>query len=290
MYKWSRFFLTITLLVLPFPQNAVAADVSAGIWHAAGSQQWRTVFPLHTQVIDGASELYYPQSGNYVVASYEKPLSLRQSLFIEGGIMADSASSTGSDSDWDTSRSSSLWYYGQFKTKANNHFITVDWKTQSNNNTTLFYGYTYNKNENSMTDGLYTIRDYTSVNESLPDLNSHYIMIYQGPHVGVTHAIPLTNSITAIGSLSYSPYALAQGHGWWNLRNLDFSHTGTAQMLDTKIGLRFTLAPQNSSITLGYRYQSFRLLGGGENLSSEIAWAKSNHIQQGYFFTSEMKF
>lgn len=289
MYKWSRFFLMITLL-LPSPVAASAADVSVGVWHAAGSQQWRTVFPLHTHLVDGASELYYPQSGKYIIASYENPISPKQSISIEGGIMTDAAQRIGSDSDWDTSQSPGLWYYGEFKTKAKNHFITADWKRHATQNTTFFYGYTYHMNYNSMTDGLYTIRDYTAVHDSLPNLHSYYRMIYQGPHVGVTHTVPLTNSITAIGSLSYSPYALAQGHGWWNLRDLDFRHTGSAQMLDTKIGLRFTLPPQNASITLGYRYQSFRLLRGWENLSPDISWVKANHIQQGYYFMAEMKF
>ncbi|MBC8014528.1 MAG: hypothetical protein H7X79_02150 [Sporomusaceae bacterium] len=290
MYKWCRFFLMITLLLLTFPGATSAADVSVGVWHAAGSQQWRTVFPLHTHLVDGASELYYPQSGKYIIASYEKPISPRQSISIEGGIMADLPQSIGSDSDWDTSKSPALWYYGEFKTKAKNHFITVDWKRHATHNTTFFYGYTYNRNYNSMTDGLYTIRDYTAVYSPLPDLNSYYTMSYQGPHVGIIHNAPLTNKITAIGSLSYSPYGLAQGHGWWNLRDLDFRHTGTAQMLETKIGLRFALNQKNSSITLGYRYQSFRLLRGSENLSPDISWVKANHIQQGYYFTTEMKF
>ena len=290
MYKWCRFFLVIPLLLLTSPGAAKAADVSVGVWRTEGSLLWRTVFPLHTHRIDGASELYYPQSGNYIVASYEKPLSLKRSLFIEGGILADATSNIGSDSDWDTSRSPALWYYGQFKTKANNYFITVDLKRRATPNTSFFYGYTYNTNYNSMTDGLYTIRDYTAVHTPLPNLNSYYTMSYQGPHVGVIHTIPLTNKITAIGSLSYSPYGLAQGYGWWNLRDLEFHHTGTAQMLDTKIGLRFALTPKDSSITLGYRYQSFRLLKGREDLSPDISWTVANHIQKGYYFAAEMKF
>lgn len=290
MYRWTCFPLLITLLFLTSPAVTYAADLSIGGWRAAGSLQWRTTFPLHTQLVDGASELYYPQSGHYIVASYENPISRKQSLSIEGGIMADATNNIGSDSDWDTSQKSGLWYYGEFKTRAKNHFITADWKKHANNNTTFFYGYTYSMNYNSMTDGLYTIEKGNDVYKSLSNLNSYYTMSYQGPHVGIIHNVPLTRNITAIGSISYSPYALAQGHGWWNLRDLDFRHTGSAQLLDTKIGLRFALTPQNSALTLGYRYQSFRLLQGWENLSPEISWVKANYIQQGYYFMSEMKF
>lgn len=287
MYKWLKVFL-ITILLLPSSTTTYAADVSLGVWHATGSQLWRTVFPLHTNLIDGASELYYPYSGNYLTASYQATIAPKQSLFIEGGVLANTPSSLGSDSDWDTSKNNNLWYYGQFQTKANNYYLTTDWQKHANNNTTVFYGYTYSANHHSMTDGLYTITNYTAVHDTLPNLNSYYTMIYQGPHVGLIHNLPLTTKITLISSLSYAPYVLAQGHGWWNLRSLDFNHTGSAQMFDTKIGLRF--GSKLAGITLGYRYQAFKLLHGFENLSPDVSWAKAAHIQQGYYFTSEMSF
>lgn len=290
MYNWAQFLLTFTLFLLLYPATAWAADISVSTWHAAGSQLWRTNFPLHSTVVDGASELYYPHSGKYLMASYENQLSRKQSLFIEGGILTDITTNVGSDSDWDTSKNNNLWYYGQFKTKAKGYFITMDWQQHISNNTSLFYGYTYNSNHYSMTDGLYSIINYTAVNEPLPNLNSYYTMTYQGPHVGITHNHPLTTTTSAFSSLSYSPWSLAQGHGWWNLRSLDFKHVGTAQMLDTKIGLRFTPKLHNTVMTIGYRYQHFKLRKGWENLSPDISWEKATAIRQGYFFSGEMKF
>lgn len=290
MYKWAQFFLTFTFFLLTPSLVTSAADVSIGNWHASGSQLWRTTFPLHTTLVDGTSELYYPHSSNYVVVNYENNVSPKDSLSIEGGIMTDATSNIGSDSDWDTSLSKDLWYYGQFRTKAKGGFLTIDWRKHTSNHTSVFYGYTYNINHYSMTDGLYSIIKYVAVNEPLPTLNSHYTMIYQGPHVGVIHKVPLTNKLTAISTVSYSPWALAQGHGWWNLRNLNFEHVGSAQMLDAKIGLHFTPRPQAAAITLGYRYQYFRLIKGWENTSPDISWDKATAIRKGYYFSVEKKF
>lgn len=290
MNKGLHFFLLIPWLLLTSTAVTNAADLSVSTWHASGSELWRTTFPLHTTLVDGASELYYPHSGNYLVASYENNISPKQSLAIESGIITDATSHIGSDSDWDTSQSKGLWYYGQFKTKAKGHFITIDWKQQTSHNTSLFYGYTYNSNHYSMTDGLYSITNYEAVNESLPTLNSHYTMVYQGPHVGIIHKASITPTLTAIGSLSYSPWALAQGYGWWNLRDLNFEHVGSAQLLDAKIGLNFTPRLQATAITFGYRYQYFKLIKGWENLSPDISWDKATTIRQGYYFRAETKF
>ncbi|MBP2626953.1 MAG: hypothetical protein H6Q68_1664 [Firmicutes bacterium] len=289
MYKWAQFLLASTLLLLTSPVIASDNHVSIGNWHASGSELWRTAFPLHTTLVDGASELYYPHSGNYVVANYENSISPKYSLAIEGGIITNTSSNIGSDSDWDKTLSKELWYYGQFNTKSKGGYITIDWQQHTSNNTSLFYGYTYNITHYSMTNGLYSIINYGAVNEPLPTLNSHYTMVYQGPHVGIIHKVPLTNKLTAIGSLSYSPWALAQGHGWWNLRNLNFEHVGSAQMLDTKIGLSFTPKPQ-TTIILGYRYQYFKLIKGWENISADISWDKATTIRRGYYLTGEKRF
>lgn len=291
MYKRIPFFLIFTLFFLTIPSMVSAADITVGTWSTSGSQLWRTVYPLHTAtVIDGASELYYPHAGTYLTASYENKLDPNHSLFIEGGLLTAPTTKTGSDSDWDTSQNSGLWYYGQFKTTDKGHFITADWRHHTTPTTTIFAGYTYNINHYSMTDGVYSISNYASVNQALPTLDSHYTMIYQGPHLGISHEFPLTPKLTVIGSFSYAPLLLAQGHGWWNLRDLSFDHAGTAQMLDTSIGIRYANTPQNIAITMGYRYQSFQLASGKENLSSTVSWDKATNVQQGYFLTGEKKF
>ena len=81
MAKWTPLLLTGTLLITLLPTTS-AADLAIGTWQTAGSQLWRTVYPLHTSGIDGASELDYPYSGTYLTASYENktsPNHLRQS-------------------------------------------------------------------------------------------------------------------------------------------------------------------------------------------------------------------
>lgn len=55
---------------------AHAAEIALGTWHAAGSEVWRTSFPMSTSGSgSGASVLTYPQSGDYLIGSYETQLS-----------------------------------------------------------------------------------------------------------------------------------------------------------------------------------------------------------------------
>jgi hypothetical protein len=289
MGKWPRTFI-VFLSLLSTTAPTLAADFSLGSWHTSGLQTWRTTFPLHTATVDGASELSYPHTGNYLVATYENKLSQKQTLEIEAATTTTVGKKTGSDSDWDYSISNNLWYYGNFDTQDKSTFFNINWKQHHDDHTDFFWGYTYNTNHSSMTNGLYSIYNYNPVHTTLTDFNSQYIMTYQGPHVGVTHTIPLTKTIRAIGSVTYSPLLLAQGSGWWNLRDLSFEHTGSGQMLDTTIGLQFSTTPKNSSITLGYRYQYFSLYTGTENLSPDITWKKAINTQRGYYITGNLLF
>lgn len=297
VYKLNRLArsISITLLLLQLTTAALAADITLGTWHANGSQLWRTAFPLRqTSSTDpgsynGASQLSYPQSGHYLMAAYENQISPTKKLQIEAGLMGNMHNATGSDSDWDYSQSENLWYYGEFKTSGRSSLINIDWKQKTGKNTDFFYGYTYRNNYFRMTNGLYTVDNYAAVNTSLPDLNSTYSMVYQGPHVGVNTQKPLTAKLSLIGSLSYSPLILAQGNGWWNLRDLNFTHTGTAQMLDTNIGLRYAIIPNKTAITLGYRYQWVSLFRGWESLSPDISWEKATNIQRGIYITGTTK-
>lgn len=249
---------------------------------------WRITFPP-----DGASELIYPHSGRYFVGAYENDLSHRATLRIEGGIMGNLGAATGSDSDWDYTKSPGLWYYGEFKTTGTSNFLKVDWKKPTSENSEFFFGYSYRHNGYHMTDGRYFIENYVQDNPPniLSSLNSTYDITYQGPHVGVTAKSKVSSALTVVGSLSYSPFAAVQGHGWWNLRDLDFIHTGPGQIWDGDIGLRF--APgnlNNAAITVGYRYQYMSLLRGTENTSSAVVWDKATSIQQGYYVSGQIRF
>lgn len=290
MCKWTRSFVSILFSLLATIASASAADLSLGTWHTTGLQTWRTSFPLHTTIVDGASELSYPHTGNYLIVNYENKLSPKQSLQIEAATTVSSDNHVGSDSDWDYSKTSALWYYGNFDTHNKSSFFTINWKHHNNNHTDFFWGYTYDANQYSMTNGLYTIDNYNPVHTTLDNLNSQYTMVYQGPHVGVTYKAPLTNSIHAIASVTYSPLTLAQGYGWWNLRELTFKHTGFAEMLDTTIGLEFSPNPKYPTIALGYRYQYYSLYKGRENLSTDISWNRAVNIQKGYYLTGNMLF
>lgn len=247
---------------------------------------WRITFPTN-----GASELYYPQSAKYITATYENQLP-RHTLRIEGGFTtAGLSSATGSDSDWDYSQSQGLWYYGEFKSAGSSGFLNIDWAKHTAHGE-VFIGYGYRYNHFLMTEGRYYIENYVNQNpvDTLSNLHSSYDMTYQGPHVGVRTESPLSSKLSLIGTLSYSPLAYVAGHGWWNLRNLDFYHTGAGQMLDASIGIRY--APEglkNGAVTVGYRYQRHSLLHGAESTNSAITWDKATNIQQGPYFISQFQ-
>ncbi|SMC82596.1 hypothetical protein [Sporomusa malonica] len=290
--------LMVATLTLSQTLGAVASTLSISNWQASGSQMWRITFPGDTsgladsqQANSGASELYYPHSGNYATINYEYELSPNRKLTIEAGILGTLTPATGSDSDWDYSKSQDLWYYGVFQTNGSSTFINIDVKQATSPNTEFFYGYGYSNSQYSMTNGYYSIMNYVETTTSLPNLNSTYSMVYHGPHVGFSGTKQLAPKLALVGSISYSPLALAQGQGWWNLRNLDFEHLGSGQMLDGKIGLRYLVAGRHdNALTLGYRYQQHRLYTGSEDTSSAITWTDATKIQQGWYMGGDFKF
>lgn len=291
MFKTAfSLFLAIIFLV-SFSHPTLAAELSLGLWHAAGYQMWRTSFPLNNGSGNGASELYYPQPGTYITANFENKLAKNRTFRVEAGLSSADSRGIGSDSDWNYTQSKGLWYYGTFKTGGVNRYLSIDWHHLIRSNVSVFYGYGYRVNHIRMTDGLYTVANYISpLHQQLPDLNSIYTMVYQGPHIGLVVKHPLTSAISSFASVSYSPFALAQGHGWWNLRNLDFTHNGRAQMLATELGLRFALDNKNDAFILGYRYHYNSVFHGQENLSSAISWDKAINIQRGLYFGGEKQF
>lgn len=286
--KLLRSWAIILSLFLFLPGAAAASSLSVGVWPASGSHTWHISFPA-----DGASELYYPHTSTYVTATYENSLPRQGRLRVEGGLATTIKAATGSDSDWDYTRSSSLWYYGEFKTTGASGFVNIDWVKPAGATGEYFLGYSYHRSAYNMTDGLYYVENYSVRNPptALAGLDSSYIATYQGPHVGVAGKSALSANLSVVGSVAYSPLALVQGHGWWNLRSLDFVHTGTGQMVDAHIGLRYTPAGAKSgSVTAGYRYKHMSLYQGTENTSSQITWDKATNIQQGFYFTSEFRF
>ena len=283
MFKFISLALVSTTLI--FSQPAAAATLSLSNWQASGSQMWHITFP------NGASELYYPQSGNYATINYEQPLSPTHKINLEVGILGAFTSGTGTDSDWDYSRSENLWHYGVFETGGNSTLVNLDFTHTIGNNTEFFYGYGYSNSQHAMTQGNYSIMDYNNVNVSLPNLHSTYSLVYHGPHVGLAKTKQLAPKLALVGSLSYAPLTLVQGHGWWNLRDLDFRHCGTGQMLDGEIGLRYNIAShRDNSLTLGYRYQQYNLYTGSENTSNQITWTKATNVQQGWYMGGDFKF
>ena len=283
-----RSWAVIVLLLLGWPGGAAASDVSLGVWPADGSQLWRISFPPA-----GASELYYPHSGTYLTASYENALKRGGRLRVEGGLESGAKAATGSDSDWDYSQSQGLQYFGEFKTGGKSAFVNVDWYQPGGKGHEYFFGYGYRQNAFRMTDGVYYIENYASQEppHTLSGLNSTYTATYQGPHVGVKGQSDLSKRVSVVGMLAYSPLAYYQGHGWWNLRGLDFDHTGTGQMVDAYVGLRVALGgPRDGAVTAGYRYQYMSLYGGTESTSGQISLDKATSVQKGFYFTTEFHF
>jgi hypothetical protein len=291
VFKLVIVILVIVLSFFPYDSTATASSISLGTWNVTGSQMWRTSFPLYPNS-QGASELYYPHSGTYVTGKFETELTKNKAFSIEGGFMGNMNPAIGSDSDWNyTVGGNQFWYYGEFKTTGTAYFMSLNWIKHQNRNSQLFYGYTYQRSQYRMTDGIYYVNDYhiESPPQQLYHLNSAYTMTYQGPHIGIRSAKKISPGVSIEGSIKYTPLALAKGHGDWNLRNLTFNHTGSAQMLDTLAGLRFSLG-DSSAFSLGYRYQWARLFQGGEDLSSTISWDKAINIQRGIYFTGVTRF
>lgn len=298
MRKRIGLAFTLLLAVVLFVRPASASVLTISNWQATGSQLWRINFPGDNPSMSasekanlGASELNYPQSGTYVTANYDIPLSPSHSVSLEVGTLGEISSATGTDSDWDYSRSQKLWYYGTFQTGGTSTFVNLDIKHKLANDTEFFYGYGYSNSHYLMTEGYYSVLDYDTVTLPLPTLHSTYSLAYHGPHIGLTGTKQLAPKLALVGSFSYSPLALVQGHGIWNLRSLDFRHLGTGQMLDGKIGLHYAIAGRrDNSLTLGYRYQYYGLYTGSENTSNQITWTEATKIQHGWYMGGDFSF
>lgn len=288
------FFATAVLFLIALPVQASSANFSVGSWQASGYQMWRTSFPTAFSSPAGqrgASELYYPQTGTYIIGTYENSISKKRALRVETGFMGSLKSAVGSDSDWENQTDSAKWYYGEFTTSGTSLFINADWVQKQNAHIERYYGYSYRENSFVMTDGIYYLVNHVAQAPPLllTDLRSTYKMIYQGPHIGWKYTSTPKHKLTAVGSLSYTPLAYIQGHGWWNLRSLDFTHTGPGQMLDTSLGIRYS--PSGSAtVTVGYRYQYHSLFRGWEDTNGDISWDKATNIQQGLYFSANLLF
>lgn len=293
----SSLFIAALMFFQPTAATA-ATTLSLSNWQATGSQIWRINFPGYNSAMTdsekanlGTSELYYPQQGTYATINYDAPLSPKHKVSLEVGVQGALTPSTGTDSDWDYSRSENLWHYGVFQTNGSSTLVNLDFKHSIVKDTEFFYGYGYSNSNFLMSQGYYSIIDYTPVNTSLPNLHSSYSLAYHGPHIGLTSTKQLTPNLALTGTLSYSPLSVAQGHGIWNLRDLDFRHLGTGQMLDSKIALRLNIAGRrDNSLTVGYRYQHYSLYTGAENTSDQITWTKATKIQQGWYMGGDFRF
>jgi len=296
----KRISLVFTLLLatVMLIRPASASTLALSNWHANGSQMWRINFPGYNNAMPanqktdlGVSELTYPQSGTYASVTYDIPLSSSHKISLDAGTLGAFSSATGTDSDWDYSRSKELWHYGTFQTDGTSTFINLDFKHMLANNTEFFYGYGYSNSQYVMTQGYYSVLDYAAVDLPLPTLHSTYSIAYHGPHVGLTGTKQLAPKLALVGSFSYSPLVLVQGHGIWNLRNLDFRHFGTGQMLDGKIALHYAIAGRrDNALILGYRYQYYSLYTGSENTSNQITWTKATKLQHGWYMGGEFSF
>jgi hypothetical protein len=284
-----RVWLLAILALLLLPRPVWAGELTLGYWQATGQQGWHIVFP--TTGGSGASELYYPQRVNYLTATYENELSPTKRLRLEvgfGGVKA----ATGTDSDWDYGQKPDLWYFGDFRTSGNSGFVNIDLVRPGGGTSEYFIGYSYRKNNMRMTDGVYYTENYAAQNpvDILTGLNSTYSATYQGPHVGIAGSSPVSKEMSVVGSLAYTPLAFYEGHGSWNLRNLEFSHTASAQMVDAYVGVHYKPGGLNVAVNAGYRYQWLSVYRGWEDTSADITLDKATNVQQGFYFSTEYKF
>lgn len=279
-----RQFLCAFVITLLLPAIAFASELSVSSWQTTGSQSWHISFP-----VNGASKLYYPQNTKYFLVNYSQPINTNKSLSVEYGSNQTSLG-TGSDSDWDYTKSNALWYYGEFNSKGHSYFANLNFNAINNQYSKFYYGYGYHHSNFLMTNGMYTVENYNAVSDPLPDLNSSYTITYQGPQIGLQTEHPFNNRLSLLSTVIYAPFAVVKAHGWWNLRNLDFVQTGSGQMLDGTIGLRYMLSSKHSeTVFLGYRYQQLKLNTGTENTSATIDWDKAVHVQKGLYFGASTK-
>lgn len=276
------------LLLLSLDQKTSASEITLSTWKAQGFTKWRIEFPIAPG--SGASELYYPQNGTYLTARYESPHARNTYFSAEGGYQGNISAQKGSDSDWNYTQGKQLWYYGDFQTTGSSTYLNLNWHKPTSSDTEIFYGYSYRNNSFRMTDGLYTIYNYQPVSTQLPNLHSTYDISYQGPHIGAAATHSISPAVSAVGSVLYSPLAAVRGTGWWNLRDLDFVHTGPGQIVDANLGLRYAVPQASGAITVGYRFQWLDLINGWENTSSNITWKKATTIQQGLYINGEFRF
>lgn len=276
--------LTILFTLVQLPQLIFAASFSLGTWQTTGSEVWSTSFP-----VNGRSELYFPHSATYTTLNYERDLPSHKKIAVQAGLTTAFTDAKGSDADWDYTKSNNYWYFGDFNTTGKSGYITVDIAKEINKQSGFFWGYSYNVSHYHMTQGHYSIDDFNAVNTDYPNLASNYTMVYQGPHLGVTGRLPLTKNASLVGTAAYSPLALAEGQGWWNLRNMSFSHLGAGQIADAEFGAELG-SSKDKLLTIGYRYKYASLYHGQENLSSTISWDKATFIQQGPFVSGKVRF
>lgn len=271
-----------------------AGDVMIGSWPAQGYTKWRIEFPIGDQSTTfsghGASELYYPQQGSYLTARYKTAQNKEGYFSAEGGYLNRLRPGKGYDTDWDYTRSDREWYLGEFQSGGTSSYLTFSWHKPVGASSEVFFGYSYRNSSFQMTDGLYSIYEYQPVNISLPTLASTYTLTHQGPHIGAATTKKLSSAISIVGAVTYSPLAAVRGHGYWNLRDLDFVHSGLGHMVDTQLGLRYNIPKSAGSVTLSYQYRYMDIYKGGENTSRDITWVTAATVQEGMYVSGEYRF
>ena len=275
-------------------QSVLAGDFAIGSWPVQGYTKWRIEFPManrSTAFSDhGASELYYPQEGSYVTMGYKTQPNKKGFFSADGGYLNRLRPGIGFDADWDYTQSDREWYYGEFRSGGSSGYLDFRWHKPVSGDSEVFLGYSYRHSNFQMNDGQYSVYDYQSVNTSLPDLNSTYSLTYQGPHIGAATNKKISPTLSIIGTITYSPLAAVRGHGYWNLRDLDFVHSGLGHMVDTQLGLRYSMPKNSGSLTLSYQYRYMDIYKGGENTSHDITWVTAATVQEGVLVSGEYRF
>lgn len=120
----------------------------------------------------------------------------------------------------------------------------------------IFAGYQRNKGRYPMTDGVWTVYNYTPTSSPISGLDSLYKIRYKGPRLGM-RAEGSKGKVTTRLSVAYA-WLETKAYGWWNLREYSFWQSGKNGFgVDIVTEITYAFNP-SFSVGLGFNYLYLR--------------------------------
>jgi len=235
---------------------------------SAGSLSWTTsAYSDYWGKV--ASELHYPFTKRVLSLCGENNLTSHFSVYLSyelGKINQDIST----DTDWLLSISEEPWmktkqpFYGQTQLSA----IKIGYRISESGDKlrsqlSIFSGYHIYKLFVKMVDPVtYEIVEYEPANETIRvGLDSTYEIMYKGVKFELGGRFYFSPQFYLRGNLSYSPLLIIEANGYWNLRDMSITQSGTGDGIEEEISLNYS--PTSSwQIGLTYRHMVFDLKKG----------------------------